>query len=218
MESASNLSGYLFGTQSVQGPTQTGQTLDVATGKTATPGLFNTYGKLSFDNLDALLANGSTFASAAATLKGGFDQAKATKIDAAYKSSALEMQAREQELAAKQEETRGRQEANTILDNMVQTIAAQRLAFASQGTDIGFGTPVSITESSRDLANLQLSTSRNDALMRVLTRRRQSYALRADAGNVMTSGSLTAKGQRSVATTAAGKILYDSKERSDRRG
>lgn len=217
METASSLSNFFVGSAGQQGPTLSGATLDTTTAGAPTTGLFGNGGNIS-PKVMQLISDGSTFASAASSIMGGYQQEKATKLETAQKVRSLNLQSQEQELLAAQEEVRGKQEANDITDRMIQTIAAQRLAFASQGIDIGFGTPVSITESSRNLANRQLSVTRDDALTRMLTARRQAYALKSEAGNVLASGKLTAGGYRTAGYIKASSVLSENILRGSERG
>lgn len=146
----------------------------------------------SMSSILPMVGKGLTFASMAGNALGGFQQAGAITANAQAQAEALAYQSREAELQAKQEETAARQESNTIMDNLVQTIAAQRLAFSGNGMDLSFGTPVNVEQSTRKMADLQLSTSRQDAYARILSRRRQSYSLLADRANVLSAGKSSA--------------------------
>jgi hypothetical protein len=129
-----------------------------------------------------------SFASIALPVFGSLQQAGAASQQAIAQSESLKLQARDQELLAKAEETAATQASNTIMDNMVQTIAAQRLAFAGNGVDISFGTPGAVADTTRKMGALQLSTTRQDAMTRILARRRQAGAYRIDSSNIRVSG------------------------------
>jgi hypothetical protein len=122
------------------------------------------------------LTSGLSMASMAASLFGGMSNGKAQERKA-------EMEARGMELDAKQTELQGREDANAIMDNMIQTIAAQRLAFSGAGVDPSFGTPRSLADSARNIAEMQLGTSRANTRNGVLARRRNAVATRIDGTN-----------------------------------
>lgn len=114
------------------------------------------------------LSTGLSLASMSAAIFGGQREGKAA-------SEALKNQSDESLLIARQEELKGKQDANDILQNMIQTIAAQRLAFSGAGVDPSFGTPASLAENTRTLAESQLSSSRDNTMLQVLSRRREAF-------------------------------------------
>lgn len=127
------------------------------------------------------LSTGLTFASMASDLFGGIMGGEA-------QSDSLKMEARAATIDAKQEEIRGKQEANDIMENMLRTVAEQRLAFAGGGIDSGFGTPLALAENMRNLSERQLDTSRFNTVMGVLSRRRAAAnALSQRSGAMMGS-------------------------------
>jgi hypothetical protein len=152
-------------------------------------------GLFDIGNLQSL-STGLSLASVGATLFGARDQADAQLVDARQRSRAALFDAQEMDLEAQREEVRGKQEANNILDALRQTLAAQRVAFAANGVDTGFGTPVSVQQETRDVADRQLSVTRSDALIQAISRRRQAAALREESGNILTSGRATARNTR----------------------
>ncbi|PZQ48894.1 MAG: hypothetical protein DI551_00760 [Micavibrio aeruginosavorus] len=135
------------------------------------------------------VSNGLTLASAFSSLFGGMQDAQFIKDQGAQQAYALEMSAREDALDASQEALRGKQETNDMLDNLIQTVASQRLQAAAGGVDPNFGTPVSVNENARNLANRQMGVTRQDAQIRALARRRQSWARREDALNTTSAAS-----------------------------
>jgi len=143
-----------------------------------------------------MLSTGTTLASTALSLFGGFSQGNAIESQAMARASSMQLQAHEMELQAEQEEIAGKQRSNEILDNMVQTLASQRLAYAGNGMDPSFGTPVSVAGSTRRQADLQLSVSRDDAQMKAMARRRSARARLIDAANIRASGSTSADAAR----------------------
>ncbi|HCS24239.1 MAG TPA: hypothetical protein DIW20_10870 [Rhodospirillaceae bacterium] len=112
-----------------------------------------------------MLSTGFSIASMASDLFGGI-------MGGMQESAALDVQARESLLAAKNDELRGKQEANDIMENMIQTIAQQRLAFSGAGIDSGFGSAAALADNTRRLAERQLDTSRLNTTIGVLQRRR----------------------------------------------
>lgn len=115
------------------------------------------------------LSTGLTLASMASSVFGGMQEGKAA-------SAALEAQAKEDLLAARQEELKGKQQANDIMESMLQNIAAQRLAFSGAGVDPSFGTPAALASNTRKLAEAQLGTSRDNTIMLATSRRRSANA------------------------------------------
>lgn len=152
----------------------------------------------------ANLGTGLSLASMAASLFGGVQQGKA-QVDA------LTRQAEQDMLSAKQEEVKGKQEANDITDALLQTIAKQRLAFSGAGLDPSFGTATSLADETRRIAEMQLSTSRDNAQNIVLSRRRQGLSRLEQRNSVSTNSLLT--GIASAAGTAS-----DMFDRRARRG
>lgn len=147
----------------------------------ATGGLLGFGGTMT---LGSALSTGFTLASAASSIFGSIQQAGAINAQAEQDAYAATMAAREDMLDAKQEGIRGKQEVNAIMDNMIQTIASQNLAFAVNGVDPNFGTPTSVEKSTRKLADLQIGVTRSDAQVRALARRRSSYARTEDGLNI----------------------------------
>lgn len=147
------------------------------------------------------VGTGLNLATASSQLFAARRQADAQVIQSGYEADALQMQAADQELEADREKLRGRQEANQLMDELRQTLAAQSVSFAANGVDISFGTPRSVARSTQRLSELQLSTSRSDALMRAIARRRQASVLRQESINVRARG-----GNEAAITRDTGRI------------
>lgn len=147
-------------------------------------------------NWQSILSSGLGLASMGASLFASGEAADATLVNARQQSRALDLSAREEEIEAEREITRGKQEANNKMDELIRTISAQRASFAGNGIDVFFGTPNATAKNARDLASLQLSVSRDDATMKSLARRRQAAALREESLNTAVSAQATAKNQR----------------------
>lgn len=141
--------------------------------------------------LDALSSK-TNMASMAMSLFSGASGAYGDISKAKQSSQALQFQAQDQQLQAKQETIRGQQESNQIMDNMVQTIGAQRLAFSGNGMDLNFGTPVSDIASTQKLAETQVGVTQNNAAANAIARRKQAYALQVESANTMSSGDMAA--------------------------
>lgn len=179
-----------------------------------TAGLFGAGGGVTM----AGLANGLTLASVGSFLFGSAQQSSAMVAQSEAQAESLKFQSQEQKLAAQQDATIAKQESNTIMDNMIQTIAAQRLAAAGNGVDISFGTPQNVEKATRDLGNLQMSTSREDAQIRILSRRRQSASIMRERGNVLASGYSTARNNLVSGASDAGAALGENLMRRSQRG
>jgi len=146
---------------------------------------------LPSDVLSTLSSN-LNLGSMALDLFAGGTKAYGDMAAASQKSQALNFQAQDQLLQAKQETLKGQQDSNQIMDNMVQVIAAQRLAFAGNGMDVGFGTPVATEANTTKLAENQLSVTRANAQIASLSRRRQASALLQEGANTISSAQYTA--------------------------
>lgn len=171
----------------------------------------------SFD-LQKILSTGLNLASAGLAIFGADQQAGFELETAQQRARALELESIEESLEAKREETRGKQEANNIMDEMIQTLAAQRVAFAGNGVDIGFGTPVSVAKATQNLANLQLSTTRSDAQIRALARRRQATALQEERLNTLKAGKQQAGITRQKGVISAVGTVAEMAQRRAERG
>lgn len=170
-----------------------------------TAGMIGTGGSISL----ASLANGFSFLSAGMSLFGGASNAQFAGMSAQQNAQALEFSARENELNARQEEIAGKRSANDMMDNLVQTIADQRTAYAANGIDISFGTPLNVAENTRALANLQMSTTRQDAATRAFARRRQAMALRSERDATLMAGKQAAGNAMMDGLTKAGGSLAE---------
>ena len=165
-----------------------------------------------------MLTSGLNLGSAAFSIFSAQQQASATIANARGQSRALALTVQEDLLSAREAEIQGRQEANNIMDSMIRAIAAKRLESANAGVDPDFGTPVSVGDSIRQQADLQLGVTRHDTLMRVIARRRQAYARQQEAAAVMESGYNTAAGQSLGGLAAAGGQIGQMMMRRENRG
>lgn len=177
----------------------------------ATTGLIGAGGAVS-------LGGALSFASAASTLFGGFQQASAAEDQAEQQARSINLQADQDLLDAKQEELRGKQESNDILERLNSTMAQQRVAAAANGLDINFGTPVNIADTTQRRGELQLSTTRNDAQSRALSRRRQATQRRIGAANTLSAGISEAQSARFKGITGAASTIGNNYYRGVVRG
>lgn len=139
-------------------------------------------------SLSSLFSGGLTLASAGMQLMSGFQQSQGILEQSKADARALELQSNDQILAAKNEELRGKQDANDILDTLNKTLASQRLGFSQNGVDPLSGTASAVAKNTSKTANLSLGTSRMDATMRSITRRRQAQEMLIQRGNVLRRG------------------------------
>ncbi|MDI1227356.1 MAG: hypothetical protein PSY14_06715 [bacterium] len=170
------------------------------------------------DGISGLLAHGLNLGSSFSDMFAGQLEGLGHTLDARQKSSSLEMQAREQELQAQQELIKGKQDANDVLDNLVQTIAQQKLTFAANGIDPNFGTPVSTYEATKEIAGRQMSVTRENATMNALSRRRQAAAFRAEGANTVSNAKWQSAGSVFQGTVRAGGTYADEAMRRINRG
>ena len=124
---------------------------------------------LGASSLLSTLGTGLSLASMASDIFGGASAGKAA-------AEQLQQQAEQDFLNAKQEELKGQQEQNDIKENLLQTIASQRLAYSGAGVDFSFGTPASLERNMKRQAEMQLGTTRDNARIKTLARRRGAYA------------------------------------------
>lgn len=143
------------------------------------------------------LTTGMSLASMAGDIFGGASAGRAA-------ADQLRQQAQQDFLTAKQEELQGQQEQNDIRANLLQTIASQRLAYSGAGIDFSFGTPASLEQSRTRQAEMQLSTSRDNARLKTLARRRQAYLRLSQTGQAQSAPLLA--GLTSAGRTAAGML------------
>lgn len=155
-----------------------------------------------FDVLSTL-STGLTLASAGATYFGARDRANAIQMDARQASVAAKFDAREADIEAQREALRGKQEANLIMDDLLQTIAAQRVGFAANGMDLTFGTPTAIETNTRALAGRKLDVAESDRTLNQTALRRQAAARRQESAALMARGTAEARNVRNAGTVGA---------------
>lgn len=144
------------------------------------------------------LSGGLTLASMSSSLFGGMSQGRAA-------SEQLRQQAEQDMLNARQEELIGQQQANDISENLLQTIAAQRLAYSGAGIDFSFGTPASLETNLRRQAEMQMGTSRDNTRLKTLARRREAYLKLSQRGQAKSAPVMA--GIQSAFSTGAGLFM-----------
>lgn len=141
------------------------------------PPTFAAASSAAFSTVGSLLSGGLTAASAFGSIMGGQQQ------NAVYQA-----QARQSELAAKQEELKGREQADKIRRSLQATLASQNAAFAARGISLTSGTPVKLanvssTEAAQDIENAQFGAS-----MAAAAERGQAGVYRMSGKSAITSG------------------------------
>lgn len=169
-------------------------------------------------SLGSLLSSGLTLASVGSSVMGGYQQAKSSLQQSKAEARALELSSKDDELGAKQEELRAKQEANTIMDNLNQTLAAQKLAFSGNGVDPSFGTPVTTANTASRMANINTGISRTDAMLRALSRRRQASESLTQRSIVLQRGINDSQNARLAGIGRGLGTLEDFANRRIRRG
>lgn len=159
-----------------------------------------------------MLNTGLSLASAGLSLFGGNAQADAMTQQMTMNARSLELQARDDEQEARLQELAGKREANDITESVLQTISSQRLAFSANGLDPSFGTAEAVQNTTRNIAEKQLSTTRTDAQLRALSRRRQAQERLLDRSNLIISGTSAAQtarlqGYGSALNTIGGTVM-----------
>lgn len=174
-------------------------------------------GIFSDDNLE-LLSTGLNLASAGSVFFGARDQARYELARANQEARALDFSAQESDIEANREEVRGKQDANNIMEALRQTLAAQRVAFAGNGVDTGFGTPIDVMRDTSAQARRQLTTARSDAQAGALARRRQAAATREESINTRLAGRQSAKNTKRTGAISAMGTVADLVQRRIERG
>jgi hypothetical protein len=100
----------------------------------------------------SILSGVSTAASVFGQISGGGQQAAIAKA-----------QAQQYELAAKQEELRGREQADNIRRSLQSSLASQRAIFGARGISLNSGTPRILSAESSNAASRDIDTARFNA-------------------------------------------------------
>lgn len=109
-------------------------------------------------------------------------------------SVSLKAQAQQSEMAARQEEIRGRQQADEIRRGLQSAIGAQNAIFSARGINPMTGTPAALANKSMRAAGRDLETSMFNTGMNVAQERAQASQLMANAKTARTSGYTEAAG------------------------
>jgi len=153
-----------------------------------------------FDIL-GFLSNGLTIASMASDIMGGFQQSRFMREQGAAEANALRWQAEDMKMEADQESINSMRRANDAREEMQRITSSQRLAWAANGMDVTFGTPVDVQRDEKKSADMQLSADRNDAMLRQLARRRQAREM------IIESDAVRARGNYGASSAARGGVM-----------
>lgn len=154
-------------------------------------------GMANFTGILSSLGTGLSLASMASDIFGGASAGRAA-------ADQLNQQAEQDFLSAKQEELKGQQEQNDINENLLQTIASQRLAYSGAGIDFSFGTPASLERNLKRQSEMQLGTTRDNARLKTLARRRGGYAKQSQVSQAQSAPVMA--GISSAGKTLAGML------------
>lgn len=149
---------------------------------------------LSTIGAGSLITTGLTAASAFGSIMSGQQQA------GVYKAQAVQS-----ELAAKTEELKGRQQADTIRRSLQATLASQNAAFAARGISLASGTPVNIGNVSKSNASRDIQTAQFGAGTAAAAERGTAATQRMSASAAKTTGYTTA-----ATSLYAGKNTFGS--------
>lgn len=119
--------------------------------------------------------------SAIGSIMGGSQQ------NAIYKA-----QAQQSELAARQEELKGRAQADQIRRSLQSTLASQNAAFGARGISLNSGTPLAISKDSRTQAALDIETAQFGAGQSAAAMRSQAAQSRIEGSAAKTAGYVNA--------------------------
>lgn len=144
----------------------------------ATAGLFGTGGAFS---LGATLSTLGTIGGIAGTVSSALSAGAVSKSEAKLA-----------EFNAKQEEIRGKEEANAIKSDVARALASANARGAASGIDISSGSPVTAQKEALRDANEALSTAGTNAKLRAETDRQRAAIARARGRNAVRSGAVRA--------------------------
>jgi hypothetical protein len=123
------------------------------------------------------VGTGLSILSAGSSIFGGQQQA------AVYKAQGVQ-----NELAARQEELKGRDQADKIRRSLQSTLASQNAAFASRGISLASGTPVNLGNVSKTEASYDIQTAQFGAGMSAAAERGTGAQNKISAGAAKLSG------------------------------
>jgi hypothetical protein len=130
-------------------------------------------------------------ATAALSIMGAYQQAKAAKNAAEYEAEVGEQNAKIQERNARDVEARGRDEQDRYKRRLAQMMGSQRVALAGTGVDIGGGSALDLMadtagEGARDVFTMGQNTARDAYGVRIgaMSSRQQASMSRATAEGI----------------------------------
>lgn len=155
------------------------------------------------------VSGGLSLASAAYSIFSGIEQGQISEMNAQMQADAAMFESEEQRLAAELESVRGKQEAADILLQTNRVLAAQKLTFAANGLDVGFGTPVAAAENTGRAADIQVSAARSDAVLRQVARRRQARELMFRRDGILSAGKFESGASRTEGLGRGAMTAFD---------
>jgi hypothetical protein len=103
-------------------------------------------------------------------------------------AAAADAAAQQARLAARQEELRGRDEANTVRRTLMATLSAQNARYAAGGVLLDSGTPADVEDATRAEADRQLTISGGNAALRASDQRANATLYEGRASSSRTAG------------------------------
>lgn len=116
-------------------------------------------------------------------------------------------QANFEQFNARTEEIAGLQAANDTRSRLLKALASQNAAFGAAGIDVGSGSPQDVMAETQADGERELSTVRNQTVLRAGARRQQADALRSQGTSALIGGVAGAAG-----------TLFDYVDRKNRIG
>ena len=150
----------------------------------------------TLSTVGSLLSPLMTIGSAVGQISSGMQQS------AIYKA-----QAQQYQLAAKQEELRGREQADRIRRSLQANLASQNAIFSARGIATGMGTPVTLARKSMTEAGADIETAMFSAGQSAGALRSQAAQSKISASSAMTSGFAGAAGKLYENRDAFGSLL-----------
>jgi hypothetical protein len=114
-------------------------------------------------------------------------------------AASYKAQAQQSQFAARQEELKGRQQADNIRRSLQATLASQNAAFSARGISLSSGTPL-------NLANVSKSEASNDIQIAQFGAAQSAGALRSQAGQQKIQASSAKVAGYTQAATSAYKM------------
>lgn len=153
-------------------------------------------------------------ASAGLAISGSQQQSRMFTAQAVENTRAGNLTLQQSELAARQEELRGREQANQVREALLRTIATQRATYAAAGLEPDEGTPLTVADETRRQAERELEIAGGNTQARAAATRLDGVT-RA-RGLFTEAGQLRQRGDAAITAgySRAGATIFDYADRA----